>query len=78
MVVDHNHRRRGFALTVLQALETWCTALGYCRTLVETGKGQPKPLGYVDECHFCYLTRKAILSRFPDYLTPKLVYGADG
>jgi hypothetical protein len=31
--------------------------------------------GYVDECHFCYLVRRALVGRFPDYLAPKEVYG---
>jgi len=30
--------------------------------------------GYIDECHFCYLTRRAIIDKFPDYLTPRQVY----
>jgi hypothetical protein len=33
--------------------------------------------GYIDECHFCYLARRAIIDKFPDYLTPKQVYGLD-
>lgn len=33
--------------------------------------------GYVDACHFCYLVRKDLLDRFPDYLAPRLVYGLD-
>jgi hypothetical protein len=33
--------------------------------------------GYIDECHLCYLTRKEIIDKFPDYLTPKQVYGFD-
>jgi len=32
---------------------------------------------YVDECHFCYLTRLALLEKFPEYLTPKQVYGLE-
>lgn len=30
---------------------------------------------YVDACHFCYLVRLALLDRFPQYLTPRQVYG---
>jgi hypothetical protein len=30
---------------------------------------------YVDACHVCYLTRLALLERFPQYLTPRQVYG---
>ena len=32
---------------------------------------------YVDECHFCYLTRHALVERFPEYLVPKQVYGLE-
>jgi hypothetical protein len=30
---------------------------------------------YVDECHFCYLVRRALIERFPEYLAPRQVYG---
>ncbi len=30
---------------------------------------------YVDECHFCYALRLALLDRFPHYLAPRQVYG---
>lgn len=30
---------------------------------------------YVDACHFCYLTRLALLDKFPKYLVPRQVYG---
>jgi hypothetical protein len=30
---------------------------------------------YVDECHFCYLVRRALVDTFPGYLAPKEVYG---
>jgi hypothetical protein len=30
---------------------------------------------YVDECHYCYLVRRALLDTFPEYLTPRQVYG---
>ena len=29
----------------------------------------------VDPCHFCYLTRRALLDRFPQVLAPRQVYG---
>ncbi|MFX0028431.1 MAG: radical SAM protein [Candidatus Hermodarchaeota archaeon] len=32
---------------------------------------------YVDACHLCYLIRLKMLDKFPDYLTPKQVYGLD-
>lgn len=37
---------------------------------------QPEP-GYIDECHLCYLTRKAIIDRHPDFLVPRQVYGLE-
>jgi hypothetical protein len=30
---------------------------------------------YVDECHFCYFVRRALVDRFPEYLAPRQVYG---
>ncbi|MFU8796325.1 MAG: radical SAM protein [Dehalococcoidia bacterium] len=33
--------------------------------------------GYVDACHMCYLVRRALLDRFPQYLGPRLVYGLE-
>ena len=32
---------------------------------------------YVDACHFCYFVRLALLDRFPQYLTPRQVYGLE-
>jgi hypothetical protein len=31
--------------------------------------------GYVDECHYCYLMRRKLIDRFPEYLAPRQVYG---
>jgi MoaA/NifB/PqqE/SkfB family radical SAM enzyme len=31
--------------------------------------------GYVDPCHLCYSVRLALLDRFPQYLSPRQVYG---
>jgi hypothetical protein len=33
--------------------------------------------GYVDECHLCYLGRRSIIEKFPEYLAPRQVYGLD-
>jgi len=30
---------------------------------------------FVDECHYCYSLRRALLDRFPAYLGPRQVYG---
>ena len=32
---------------------------------------------YVDECHMCYNARLALIDDYPQYLTPKQVYGLD-
>jgi hypothetical protein len=32
---------------------------------------------YVDECHFCYLVRRALVDRFPEFLGPRQVYGLE-
>jgi hypothetical protein len=32
---------------------------------------------YVDACHFCYLIRRELIDRFPQYLTPPQVYGIE-
>lgn len=33
--------------------------------------------GYVDACHFCYLIRLALIDRFPQYLSPRQIYGLE-
>ncbi|NIM20271.1 MAG: hypothetical protein GTO51_08575 [Candidatus Latescibacteria bacterium] len=32
---------------------------------------------YIDACHFCYLVRSKLIDKFPQYLTPKQVYGLE-
>ncbi len=32
---------------------------------------------YVDECHFCYIIRRTLVDRFPEYLAPRQVYGLE-
>ena len=32
---------------------------------------------YVDECHLCYVARRALLDKFPEYLAPRQVYGLE-
>jgi hypothetical protein len=31
--------------------------------------------GFVDECHYCYLVRRQLIDKFPEYLAPRQVYG---
>jgi hypothetical protein len=31
---------------------------------------------YIDACHLCFETRKKMIKKFPDLLTPKQVYGS--
>jgi hypothetical protein len=33
---------------------------------------------YVDECHCCYLIRRNLIDKFPEYLGPRQVYGLSG
>jgi hypothetical protein len=37
--------------------------------------GLPQGDSYVSHCHLCYLIRKKLIDRFPEYLCPKQVYG---
>ncbi len=39
--------------------------------------GQTPASGYIDACHLCYLTRKAVIDRYPEALAPRQVYGLD-
>jgi hypothetical protein len=32
---------------------------------------------FVDECHYCFLVRRALIERFPGYLAPRQVYGLE-
>lgn len=55
-----------------------------CGPLVEGGPlrlaeiyNVPHENEYVDECHFCFEVRKALVDRFPQYLTPRQVYGLE-
>jgi hypothetical protein len=53
-----------------------------CALLVEGGPaelarrfGYPVQPGYIEACHLCYLVRRALRERFPEYLAPPQVYG---
>jgi len=53
-----------------------------CGPLVEGGPallarscGVALQEGYVDACHLCFLTRRSLIDRFPEYLAPRQVYG---
>jgi hypothetical protein len=55
-----------------------------CRPLTKGGpfqlaqeQGLEPEEGYIDECHFCYAARRALVDRFPQYLGPKQVYGLE-
>lgn len=37
--------------------------------------GVDLPDDFVDECHYCYTVRKALIDRFPEHLAPRQVYG---
>jgi hypothetical protein len=44
--------------------------------LVTTHKIEPLK-EYVDECHLCFLSRRDIIDRYPQHLTPRQVYGIE-
>jgi len=44
--------------------------------LVRTLKREPGE-EYVDECHLCFLTRRDLIDHYPQYLTPRQVYGLE-
>jgi hypothetical protein len=53
-----------------------------CKRLVNGGPARlakeydvPHEAEYVDACHMCYLVRRALIDRFPQYLAPRSVYG---
>lgn len=53
-----------------------------CKKLVAGGPLQlacktdfPTAGEYIEECHFCYDIRRSLLDRYPEFLTPKQVYG---
>jgi hypothetical protein len=53
-----------------------------CRPLANGGPallakeyGLQHEADYVDACHMCYLVRRTLIDRFPQYLGPRLVYG---
>jgi len=39
--------------------------------------GQTPQPGYIDECHLCFLTRKAVIDQYPQALAPRQVYGLE-
>ena len=39
--------------------------------------GQTPAPGYIDACHLCYLTRKAVIDHYPKALAPRQVYGIE-
>jgi hypothetical protein len=55
-----------------------------CRALLKGGPvalaleyGVPIEKTYIDECHMCFLVRRALVNRFPEYLAPRQVYGLE-
>jgi hypothetical protein len=39
--------------------------------------GQTPESGHIDECHLCFLTRKAAIEQYPKTLAPRQVYGLE-
>lgn len=45
--------------------------------LLARTRGVPAGGGHADACHLCFETRRALLDRFPEALTPRQAYGVD-
>jgi len=61
-----------------------CRKHPVCRHLLEGGParlarehGLAAKGEYVDACHLCYLSRKALRDKYPDFLAPKQLYGEE-
>ena len=52
MFVDDNQRGKGIASAMLAELETWARELGYEKSVLETGKGQPNAIKLYQK--YCY------------------------
>lgn len=46
MYVRLHHREKGFATTILLALEQWATELGFSKCILETGQNQPEAIAF--------------------------------
>lgn len=46
-------------------------------TLLAMKYGLPEQKEYADACHLCYKARSELLYRYPEYLTPRQLYGLD-
>lgn len=52
MFVLPDHRGKGIASVILQALETWSAELGYKKCILETGKNQPEAIALYKKRHY--------------------------
>ncbi|MFW9950738.1 MAG: radical SAM protein [Candidatus Thorarchaeota archaeon] len=37
----------------------------------------PSETSYVDECHYCFLVRKKLINKFPQFIGPRQIYGLE-
>jgi putative acetyltransferase len=52
MYVECDHRRKGFSMEILKALENWASELGFSKVILETGKGQPEAIALYKKCGY--------------------------
>lgn len=62
MFVVSNYRRRGFSSQILSELEAWALQLGFEKTRLETGKGQPEAIALYAKMGY------AIIPNFAPYV----------
>ena len=56
MFVPSQHRRNGYALHILNALQAWSKELGYNRCILETGTAQPEAIALYHKAQFELIT----------------------
>lgn len=52
MFVKQAHRRNGYSVEILKKLENLASTLGYSKSILETGKGQPDAVGLYIKCGY--------------------------
>ena len=61
MFVHPDHRKKGFASSVLKELEIWAKEVGYAYTILETGKNQPEAINLYQKQDY------TIIPNYPPY-----------
>lgn len=62
MFVSPHHRGKGIAQLVLSEIESWASAMGYQKLILETGKRQLEAVAFYQKCNY------QIISNFGQYI----------